>query len=71
MSGRYVKYRDGERTFVYLAQLALRGRGEKKKEIRIGLDLTTFTGNTIRQKSLKLKQKIRKSMKRLKYSEQT
>ena len=43
-----------ERTFVYLAQLALRGRGEKKKERWMGLDLTTFTGKTVRWKSLKV-----------------
>ena len=38
----------------YFVQLALRGRGEKKKERWMGLDLTTFTGKTVRWKSLKV-----------------
>ena len=43
--------RDRERTFVYFVQLAHRGRGEKKKERRIGADLTSCTGKTEGQKS--------------------
>ena len=40
-SVREIENRD--RIFVYLVQLAHRGRGDKKKERKIGVDLTSFT----------------------------
>ena len=44
--------RDTERTFVNFVQLAHRGKGENKKERRVGVDLTSFPGKTGGQKSL-------------------
>ena len=43
-----IEKRDTERTFAYLVQLTHRGMGEKKKERRIGVDLTSCTGKTER-----------------------
>ena len=42
------KERRQRKTFAYFGQIAHRGRGEKKKERRIGVDLTSCTGNTER-----------------------
>ena len=47
-SVRQIENRDRERTFVYVVQLAHRGRGEKKTERRIGINLTSCTGKTER-----------------------
>ena len=42
---------DREQTSLYSVQLAHRGRGDKKKERRLGVELTNRTGKTERQKS--------------------
>ena len=48
---RLIENWDRERSFVYFTQLAHRGRGEKKKEWRICVDLKSCTGKTERWKS--------------------
>ena len=45
-SVRSIEIRDRERPFVYFVQLAHSGRGEKKKERRIFVDLTSSAGKT-------------------------